>query len=135
MNRSLGNLLRCLVGYKPSNWELVFTHAEFAYNNNMNRSTRKTPFDIVIGMQPRGVLDLMDVVGEEKRSDAGEELSNFMESLHKEVKLKLEQSNLKYKENVDKSRRHHFFEVGDEVIVHLKKSRFPVGTYSKLKME
>ena len=40
-----------------------------------------------------------------------------MKSLHEEVKLKLEQSNLKYKENVDKSRRHHIFEVGDEVMV------------------
>ena len=57
-----------------------------------------------------------------------------MESLHKEVKLRLEQSNQKYKENVDKSRRHHDFEVGDEVMVQLKKGRFPVGIHSKLKM-
>ena len=56
---------------------------EFAYNNSMNRSIGKTPFYIVIGMQPRGVSNLRDVVGEEKRSVAGEEFSNFMESLHK----------------------------------------------------
>ena len=101
----------------------------------MNGSTRKTPFEIVIGMHPRGVSDLRDVVGEEKRSVIGEEFTNFMESLHKEVKLKLEQSNQKYKENANKSRRHHIFEVGDEVMVHLKKGRFLVGTYSKLKMK
>ena len=64
-------------------------------------------------MEPRGVSDLRNVVGEEKRSAIGEEFADFMEFLHKEVKLRLEQSNQKYKENVDQSRRHHDFQVGD----------------------
>ena len=67
VNRSLGNLLRCLVGNKPSNWEMVLAQAEFAYNNSVNRSIGKTPFEIVTGMHPRGILDLRDVAGEEKR--------------------------------------------------------------------
>ena len=135
VNRSLGNFLRCLVGNKPSNWEVVFAQIEFAYKNSMNRSTRKTPFEIVTRMQPRGISYLRDVAGEEKRSVVEEEFVDFMESLHKEVKLRLEQSNQKYKENADKYRRHHDFEVGVEVMVHLKKGRFFVGTYSKLKMK
>ena len=49
------------------------------------------------------------------------------------MKLRLEKSNQKY--NVDQSRRHHDFQVGDEVMVHLKKERFLVETYSKLKMK
>ena len=119
----------------PSNWEMVLTQAEFAYKNSVNRSIGKTHFEIVIGMQLRGVSYLRDIAGEEMRNVAVEEFSIFMKSLHKEVKLRLEQSNQKYKENVDQSRRHHDFQVGDEVMVHLKKGIFPVGTYNKLKMK
>ena len=74
MNRSLGNFLRCLVGEKPSNWELVLAQTKFSYNNSMNRSTRKTPFEIVTGMQPRGISNLRDVASEEKRSVEGNNL-------------------------------------------------------------
>ena len=52
VNRSLGNFLRCLVGDKPSNWKVVLAQAEFAYNNFVNRSTEKKPFEIVTRMHP-----------------------------------------------------------------------------------
>ena len=93
VNRSLGNFLRCLVGNKPCNWEMVLAQAEFAYNNYVNKSTGKTPFEIVTRIHPRGILDLRDIAGEEKRSATEEEFANFIESLHKEVKLRIEKSN------------------------------------------
>lgn len=53
--------------------------------------------------------------------------------VHKWVKENIETANVDYKINADGSRRFKSFEVGDFVIVHLRKGRLPQGTYSKLK--
>ena len=47
INRSLGNLLRCLVGDKMTTWDEVLS--VFAFNNSVNRSTGLSPFEIVTG--------------------------------------------------------------------------------------
>jgi transposase InsO family protein len=50
VNRSLGNLLRSLVTEHHSQWDQILPQAEFAYNDSPNRSTRKSPFQILYGM-------------------------------------------------------------------------------------
>ena len=48
VNRSLGNLLRCLVGNNAKTWDIVIPQAEFAYNNSVNRSIKKSPFEALM---------------------------------------------------------------------------------------
>nr|GEW42301.1 putative nucleotidyltransferase, ribonuclease H [Tanacetum cinerariifolium] len=94
VNRTLGNMIRCLCGEKPKLWDVSLAQAEFAYNSAVHSSTEFLPFELVYKTSPR----------------------HQMQS----------------KIAADKHRRKKMFQVGDEVMVFLRKEHFPVGTYSKL---
>ncbi|VFQ88052.1 unnamed protein product [Cuscuta campestris] len=133
VNRSLGNLLRCLAGSKPKQWDLALPQAEFAYNRSINRTTGLSPFQIVLGQNPSGVLDLAPIPRVGHNHPRAEEMTENLRSIHDQVRRKIEESNNKYKARVDKHRRQVLFDVGDFVWAVLTKDRFPVGEYDKLK--
>ena len=58
VNRTLGNLHRYIARDKKKQWDLALAQAKFAYNNMVNRSTRKAPFEVVYGRAPRLAIDL-----------------------------------------------------------------------------
>ena len=62
VNRCLGDMLRCLVGVKQGVWDLILSTTEFAYNNSVNRSTSKSPFQIVNGYSPRTPIDFVPFI-------------------------------------------------------------------------
>jgi len=57
VNRTLGNLLRCLVGKNLRTCDLILPMAEFAYNGSVNRTTDLSPFEIVNGFKPWQPVD------------------------------------------------------------------------------
>ena len=75
VNKSLGNLLRSLVGEHPKKWDHVLAQAEFSYNDSPNRSIGQIPFHIIYGMHPRGVCELMDLGEIEFKSAKGEDFA------------------------------------------------------------
>lgn len=52
VNQSLGNLLRSLVGENSQQWDRVLAQAEFTYNDSPNKSTGRSPFQMLYGMHP-----------------------------------------------------------------------------------
>ena len=101
VNRSLGNLLRCLVGDKPKGWDLILPQADFSYNNSINRSTGRSPFQIVYGSSPRTALELRKIEQGERTSVEAEEFFEHIKRLHGEVQAHITKMNQEYKARAD----------------------------------
>ena len=109
------------------------SQAEFAYNGTISRSTSKSPLAIVYYVPPKHALDLVPLPELPRVSQVAENMAERIQAMQEEVRQKLEATNAKYKEAADKKRHEKIFNVGDLVLVYLRKERFPVGTYNKLK--
>lgn len=135
INRSLRNLLRCLGKDQGSTWDSILPQAEFSYNDYANSNTSHSPFELVYGSHPRGVLELRDVKYLDRRSAQVEDFAEVIRDIHQQVKDRLEETLDKCKHTTDRKRRDLQFKVGDMVIIHLKKERLPKEKYTKLMMK
>ena len=85
VNRSLGNLLRSLVGNNLRQWDLILAQAEFAYNRSTSQTTCTSPFQIVYGQNPFSPLDLAPLPTTHHYSADAEEHAKNIKRLHEEV--------------------------------------------------
>lgn len=76
----------------------VLALVEFSYNDSPNRIKGYSPFYILYGMHPHEVHELRDLGQQERWSANGEYFAKAMNDLHEQVKMKLQDNNLKYKQ-------------------------------------
>lgn len=131
-NRSLGNLLRCLVADHITSWDLALPQAKFAFNNSVNRSTGCTPFEVVYGFRPHTPLDLNPLPSLLRSSEAALDFSSYMKDIYEEVKQRLTLSTESYAASANAKCKDRQFEVGDMVLIRLRPEQFPPGSFTKL---
>ena len=83
-------------------------------------------------MPPKHALGLVPLPELPRVSQVAKNMAGRILAMQKEVRQKLEATNVKYKEAANKKRREKIFSVDDLVLVYLRNERFPVGTYNKL---
>jgi hypothetical protein len=93
VNRSLGDLLRCLVGDHITNWDQLLPIAEFAYDSSVNRTTGRSPFEIVTGLQPRKPIDLINLPPSARSSAEAESFASHIREIHDDVGRRIALSN------------------------------------------
>nr|GEV62396.1 RNA-directed DNA polymerase [Tanacetum cinerariifolium] len=133
VNRSLGNFLRSLIGDNAKQWDLILPQAEFAYNRSVNRTTGKSPFEVVYGRNPITPPDLVLVQEVGQFSEEGADQSEHIKELHRSVQEQIIRHNKQYKEHADMCRKQVLYREDDLVWIHLRKERFPVGHLSPYK--
>ena len=84
-------------------------------------------------MPPKDTLELVPLPELPVMSQAVADMADCIQAMQKEMRQKLEATNAKYKEAVDKKRCEKTFSVGDLVLVYLRNERFPIDTFNKLK--
>ncbi|GJT66612.1 RNA-directed DNA polymerase [Tanacetum coccineum] len=102
VNRSLENLLRGLIGDNAKQWDLILSQVEFAYNRSVNRTTGKSPFEVVYGRNMITPLDLVHVPEMGQFSEEGADQSEQIKELHRSVQEQIIRHNKPYKEHADK---------------------------------
>ena len=132
VNRSLGNLLRCLVGDHQGTWDLILPRAQFTYNNSVNKSTGLSPHEIVYGHKPRAPIDIIPMSPLQRTSESTKTFAYRMYELHKSISNHITLSNSKYKSIEDVHRRYKRFEIENFVMIRLRQERFPPRMFRKL---
>ena len=132
VNRSLENLLQCLVGENTKNWDLLLSRAKFTYNSSINRTIGMSPFEIVYSHYPRKSVDLIPITLHTRMSKTTESFTQHVRSMHKEITKKINVSNQIYKQLTDSHQRAHDFADGDYVMIQVRPEQVSLETIKKL---
>ena len=131
-NRTLGNLLRCLVQDNIATWDELLPRAEFAYNASEHRATGFSPFQVTTGCSPNLPVDLMALPNQDAYSREAFTYANDLTSLHQQVRDRITAYNAKLKTTIDAHRHPRELQEGDTVMIWLRPERYAAEKAHKL---
>ena len=120
VNQNLGNLLRYLVGDKLGTWDFSLTTAKFAYNNSVNQSTGKSPFEIIYGLNPNQSIDLVSLSMDNRISEPAISFAQYIRDIYADIWRMITTSTKKYKLTTNARCRNVKFNEGDYVMDRIR---------------
>ena len=131
-NRTLGNLLRCLVQDNIATWDELLPRTEFAYNASEHRATGLSPFQVTTGRSPNLSVDLMALPNQDAYTREAFTYANDLTSLHQQVRDRITAYNAKLKTTIDAHRHPREFQEGDMVMIRLRPECYAAEKAHKL---
>lgn len=119
-NRTVEDMLRCLVNYDQNNWDELLPAIEFAYNNQVNAATKETPFYADTGRHPRLPQDILtDPAKLQGPNEAANELAARMAGIVLLTRDHMQHAQDRQAKYYNSGRRDTEFRVGDKVLVDM----------------
>jgi len=120
MNRTLEDMLRCLVNYDQDNWDELLPLIEFAYNNQVHAATKETPFYVDTGQHPRLPQDLLlDPARLQTNNESANEFAERMANILLVTRDQLQYAQDRQAQFFNSGRKNIQYSVGDQVLVEL----------------
>jgi hypothetical protein len=125
------HILRMYNSKHPRTWDESLPYVQHSYNKTLHSSTDHIPFQVGLGFQPLGPIDVALPLATTQTHSSHvhyetnkatifiERIKHILQQVH-EI---LQKDNAKYKHRHDQHRVPHQFQVGDKVWLHLWKKR------------
>ena len=113
-NRTLEQMLRNYTNYRQDNWDTLLPLIEFAYNDHVNASTKKTPFEANYGYHPNKPSAQFHM----SKVPAADDMYTRIRNITFEITDHLAEAQIRQATNADESRQQETFNVGDYVLVN-----------------
>jgi hypothetical protein len=131
VNRMNVHILRMYNSKNPHTWDESLPYVQHNYNRAIHISTDHNPFQLGLGFQPLGPMDVaLPLTATQENSShtpiGVDKATCFIKWIHhicQQVQDIFQKSNAKYKQHHDKHWVPHQFQVGNKVWLHLQKER------------
>ncbi|CDF40838.1 unnamed protein product [Chondrus crispus] len=103
-NRTIASMLRNYVGEHQDDWDVYVGPLTYAYNSHVHRTTRTTPFELVLS-RPPPEFSLRRADGDAPPSNRGNQRAEFLKTLDSTIQKaygSLRRTQARYKRDFDK---------------------------------
>ena len=107
-------MLRNYTNYRQDNWDTLLPLMEFAYNDHVYASTKKTPFEANYGYHPPKPSAQFQAT----KVPAADDTYTCLQNITAEIIDHLAEAQIRQATNADDSRQHMEFDIGDYVLVN-----------------